>query len=324
MPNKKSTSRPRDFKILSQGKVDVIEKDLLNDETKPEIACDAWPNCEDKNCIDCNSRQMPALTPRGKAALEKARGKFPKDFFEDNLIPSGENETTDKQPDVTEKVKAGQTDEKLSDIPAEYVNYRVTLRNLLREKDGLEYRISSLKTQLKAADKAIETLNKEFVSGEYTGELFSNGNSKAFDMAPGFMTKREDGPDFDEFLVLAGESFSFIDEHITSGTNIFHAALLDFVTSNPDSATAKLLYHKVSFVKLEEDDEDYDTFELPNLDDRSDFLTAFVPVEDRVKYNEVMAKWSKKIEEAGEKEDDEKENEESETKAIPKFNRRDR
>ena len=250
--------------------------------------------CKTKDCDNCNSKQDV----------------------------SGENENADKSADIPEKTKDGPKVETLPDIPAEYINYRVTLRDLLREKDGLEYRISSLKTQLKAADKAIETLNKEFVSGEYTGELFSNGKGNASDMAPGFMTKREDGPDFGEFLVLAGESFSFIDEHVAPATNIFHAALLDFVTSNPDSATAKLLYHKVSFVKLEEGDEDYDTFELPALDDRSDFLTAFVPVEDRAKYNEVMAKWSKKIEEAGEKADEEKEDEESETKAIPKFKRR--
>lgn len=256
------------IKIISQGKIDVIEKDFMenSEKSKPMTQQEICKICETKDCKNCNSRQ-------DKDESEKENFKIP-------VLPEA------------------------PEIPAEFINYRMTLKEQLRRKDSLEYNIANLKAQLKAVEKSIEDMNKQFANEEYTGDLFKQ--KKPEENKPiSKPSKREDGPEYDEFIALVAEEKRFIEDVLdTSDYNPEYNALIEFVLTNPESTTAYVMYSKVTFEKATEDDEDYSLFTMPKIDDRSDFITTFVCEPDRNKFKEIMERQGELKFESKQKEQD--------------------
>lgn len=226
------------------------------------------------------------------------------DLAKGELIEKSETITEEKNEnqaaDPNEKADQETDQEKAKDAPGEaekplaedekIINYRVSLRNALSEKDSLEYRISSLKTQLKACEKNIENINRQFVTGDFTGDLFADQKAKEKqDMAFSTFGNRDE-MSFDDFLTECGVKLSACFEN-PAGLGQ-HGALLDFITSNPDTATAKMLYTKAIFTKLEPGDKDFDSFDIPLVDPELDFILFFVADVDRAKYADYTKKWA--------------------------------
>lgn len=273
--------------------------------------------CETMNCKDCNSQQTNAYNEivwPGCDDQNICGNREHGGCMECSTYIDAKNKRTAAK--KTEEIKTAVEPE----IPVEFYNYRSALKQFLLEKDSLEYSIASLKTQLKAVEKRIENMNKQFANGEYTGELFAQKqpSNVPFNTIP---AKRHDGPDYDEYLVIVGEKFSNDQNFATLNENaVPEVALYDLITSNPDSATARLIYSKVIFTKYEESGE-YESLILPGIDDRSDFQSAFISEENREEYNKYLEKWEK-IRQENLSEGETSEDDTQEDKPIHKYNRK--